>query len=166
MSLDMLSVVYPRSLMILFKRIAKYYLVFSLILIGWQCYDFDFFKIKALGQTIWSGLHFDSSEHGAWTVIGILTLSAFYSSFVSYFKNIFTAVYIYFIERKHIEHIPFFKKVWFCITFPIFDIIGKLSLLVALFKKVEWKAIPHTSSVKITDIKNGASLKDNYTTKT
>lgn len=162
----MLSVVYPRSLMILFKRIAKYYLVFSLILLGWQCYDFDFFKIITLGQNIFGGLHFDSSEHGAWTVIEILTLSAFYASFVSYFKNIFSAVYIYFIERKHIEYIPFFKKVWFCLTFPIFDIIGKFSLLIALFKKVEWNAIPHTSSVKIEDIRKGAPLKDNYTTKT
>ena len=166
MSLDMLSVVYPRSLMILFKRIAKYYLVFSLILLGWQCYDFDFFKIITLGQNIFGGLHFDSSEHGAWTVIEILTLSAFYASFVSYFKNIFSAVYIYFIERKHIEYIPFFKKVWFCLTFPIFDIIGKFSLLIALFKKVEWNAIPHTSSVKIEDIRKGAPLKDNYTPKT
>lgn len=166
MSLDMLSVVYPRSLMILFKRIVKYYLTLSLILLGWQCYNFDFLKIDLLGKTVFDGLKFVSANHGSWAVIGILTVSAFYSSFVSYFKNIFTAVYIYFIERKHIQHIPFFKKVWFCLTFPIFDIIGKFSLLIALFKKVEWKAIPHTSNVKITDIKNGAALKDNYTTKT
>ena len=166
MSLDMLSVVYPRALLILFKRIVKYYLVLSLILIGWQCYNFDFFKIGVFGTPVIDGLKFISANHGTGAVIGVMTLSAFYASLVSYFKNIFSAVYIYFIERKHIEHIPLFKKVWYCITFPIFDLIGKFSLLVALFKKVEWKAIPHTSSVKIEDIRKGGPLKDNYTTKT
>lgn len=166
MSLDMLSVVYPRTLMILFKRIVKYYLILTLILIGWQCYDFNFFKIGVFGTPVIDGLKFISSAHGTGAVIGVMTLSAFYASLVSYFKNIITAAYIYFIERKHIEHIPLLKKIWYCMTFPIFDIIGKFSLLVALFKKVEWKAIPHTSSVKIEDIRKGASLKDNYTTKT
>ena len=165
MSLDMLSVVYPRAIMILLKRIVKYYLILTLILIGWQCYPFDFFKIGAFGTPVIDGLKFVSANHGNGAVIGIMTLSAFYSSFVSYFKNIFSAVYIYFIERKHIEHIPFFKKVWFCITFPIFDLIGKYSLVVALFKKVEWKAIPHTSSVKIEDIRKNATQKENETVK-
>ena len=49
----------------------------------------------------------------------------------------------------------------------IFDIIGKFSLLIALFKKVEWKAIPHNSKVNIEDINcNRAKVKENYTTKT
>ena len=166
MSLDMLSVVYPRSLMILFKRIVKYYLTLTLIIMGWQCYDFVFFKMNILDIPLLNGIRFDSSEHGAAVVLVMLTASAFYASLVSYVKNIFTAVYIYFIERKRIEKIPFLKKVWFCITFPIFDIIGKFSLLIALFKKVEWKAIPHTSDVKISDIKNTAPKEEKYTTKT
>ncbi len=159
MSLDMLSVMYPRSLMILFKRIIIYCLKSAMILMGWKWFVFDFFKIELFSIRIFDGFRFGST-------IATLTASVLYASLVSYFKNIVTATYIYIIERKRIEHIPFLKKVWFCLTFPLFDIIGKLSLLIALFKKVEWKEIPHTSSIKISDIKNGTPLKDNYTTKT
>lgn len=159
MSLDMLSVVYPRQLMLLLKKIVIYYLVLSLILIGWECYDFNFFRISVLGTPVIDGLKFVSAQHGSGAVIGIMTLSLFYTGIVSYFINIFSAVYIYFIERKRIEHIPFFKKAWFCITFPLFDIIGRFSLLVAIFKKVEWKTIPHTSNVTIEDIRKGTSHK-------
>lgn len=154
MSLDMLSVVYPRSLVTLFKRAIIYYLKFALILMGAR-FTFDIFKINLFG--------FELCRIPLKSGIAALTISAFYASFVTYFNNIISAIYIYIIEHKRISHIPFFKKVWFCITFPIFDIIGKFALLIALFKKVEWKAIPHTSSVKIDDI-NTNPTKD-YATK-
>lgn len=158
MSLDMLSVVYPRSLVTLFKRIVIYYLKFLLILMGAK-FTFDIFKINIFG--------FEIFRMPLKSGILALTISAFYTSFVTYFKNIITAVYIFIIEHKHIEHIPFLKKVWFCLTFPIFDIIGKFALLIAMFKKVEWKAIPHTSSVSINDINNTnkSSEKELNTTK-
>lgn len=154
MSLDMLSVVYPRSLVTLFKRAIIYYLKFALILMGAR-FTFDIFKINLFG--------FELCKIPLKSGIAALTISAFYASFVTYFNNIISAIYIYIIEHKRISHIPFLKKVWFCITFPIFDIIGKFALLIALFKKVEWKAIPHTSSVKIDDI-NTNPTKD-YATK-
>ena len=156
MSLDMLSIVYPRALMILFKRIAKYYIVFLLVLMGWQHYGFHFGNI----------VHFNGAKHDAWTIIGVLTFSAFLTSFINYFEKIFTAVYIFIVEHKRIEYIPIFKKILYCITFPIFDIIGKFALLIALFKKVEWKTIPHTSNIKIDDIHHKNKIKLNYTTKT
>lgn len=157
MSLDMLSVVYPRALVTLFKRAIVYWLKLALILLGAQ-FTFTVFKFNIFGLRCFSGIGLNST-------VAALTITAFYASFVTYFKNIITAAYIYIIERKRIEHIPFIKKVWFCLTFPIFDIIGKFSLLIALFKNVEWKSIPHTSNVKIDDIKNGAATKENYTTK-
>ncbi len=143
MSLDMLSVVYPRSLITLFKRIVIYWLKFALIFLGCK-FTFNIFKIGFFGYEIY--------KMPLVSGIAALTVSAFYTSFVSYFKNIISAIYIFIIEHKRIEHIPFIKKVWFCLTFPIFDIIGRFSLLIALFKKVEWKAIPHTSNVNIGDI--------------
>ena len=109
---------------------------------GWQRYKFNFGNI----------MHFNSANHNAWTIIGVLTFSAFLTSLMSYFEKIFTAIYIFIVEHKRIEHIPIFKKIWYCITFPIFDIIGKFALLIALFKKVEWKTIPHTIDIKINDI--------------
>jgi len=78
----------------------------------------------------------------------------------SYIQQILTAAYVYIIEHKRIPKIKWYKKVWFCLTFPIFDMIGRLSMVIALFTKVEWKPIPHNSDVKISD------MSDKYTTKT
>ena len=44
------------------------------------------------------------------------------------------------------------KKVLYVLTWPIFDIIGRYTTYVAVFKKVEWKPIPHTSKITINDI--------------
>ena len=71
----------------------------------------------------------------------------------SYFTNMWLAVYLFIIEHKRIKKISFFKKVWYVITWPIFDIIGRYTIYVALFKKVEWKPIPHESKVTIDDLK-------------
>ncbi len=71
----------------------------------------------------------------------------------SYFEDIWTAVYLFIIENKRIVKIPFCKKVLYCFTWPIFDIIGRYTTYLAVFKKVTWKPIPHTSEVKIEDLK-------------
>ena len=65
------------------------------------------------------------------------------------------AVYIFIIEHKRIKKISLKNKIIFTITWPIFDIIGKYTMYVALFKKVEWKQIPHESKVTIDDIRGG-----------
>ena len=69
-----------------------------------------------------------------------------------YLENTLMAIYIFFIERKRIIPIPLYKKVLYVLTWPIFDIIGRYTTYVAVFKKVEWKPIPHTSKITINDI--------------
>ena len=69
-----------------------------------------------------------------------------------YFINIWVAVYIFFIERKRIMKISIWKKILYCLTWPTFDIIGRYTQYVAIFKKVDWKPIPHNSKVTIDDI--------------
>lgn len=69
-------------------------------------------------------------------------------------KNMLVAVYVFIVERKRIKKIKWYKKVWYCITWPVFDIIYKYSMYAALFMKVTWKPIPHTSKVTIEDIEN------------
>ena len=69
-----------------------------------------------------------------------------------HFENMLTAVYVFIVERKRIKKIPFYKKVLYCITWPTFDIIYRYSMYAALFMKVTWKPIPHTSKVTIEDI--------------
>lgn len=68
------------------------------------------------------------------------------------FGSMLAALYVFIMERRRIPRMPWYKKLWFCITFPIFDIFGKLSIFIALFMKVEWKPIPHTRSIKIEEI--------------
>ena len=70
----------------------------------------------------------------------------------SYFEHIIEAVYVFIIERKRIKKIPLHKKILYCFTWPIFDIIGRYTTYIALFKKVEWKPIPHNSKITIDDI--------------
>ena len=61
-------------------------------------------------------------------------------------------MYVFIVERKRIIKIHPLKKLLYCITWPTFDIIGRWAMYVALFKKVTWKPIPHTSKVTINDI--------------
>ena len=70
----------------------------------------------------------------------------------AYFEHIFEAVYIFIIERKRIKKIKLSKKILYCFTWPIFDIIGRYTTYIAVFKKVEWKTIPHDSKITIDDL--------------
>ena len=72
-----------------------------------------------------------------------------------YIENMWMAVYIFFIEHKRIKKMSLKNKFIFTITWPIFDIIGKYTMYVAMFKKVEWKQIPHESKITIDDLRGG-----------
>lgn len=74
-----------------------------------------------------------------------------------YIENMWTAIYIFIIENKRIKKISLKNKIIFTLTWPIFDIIGKYTMYIAIFKKVEWKQIPHESKITIDDIKKGKS---------
>lgn len=69
-----------------------------------------------------------------------------------YLKKIPLAAYVFLTEHKRIIKIPLYKKFLFCLTWPVFDIIHRYTSYVALFVKVGWKPIPHTSKVTIQDI--------------
>lgn len=69
-----------------------------------------------------------------------------------YIVDILEAVYLFIIEHKRMIRIPFWKKVLYCLTWPTFDAIGRYTQYIAVFKKVEWKPIPHESKVTIDDI--------------
>ena len=69
-----------------------------------------------------------------------------------YLKNIITPYYILLLERKRIKKVPFHKIISFSILWPIFDIVGRYTTYIALFKKIEWKPVPHNSKITINDI--------------
>ncbi len=69
-----------------------------------------------------------------------------------YFSNMLMAVYVFIVEDARIKKIPLLKKIWFIIMWPWFDIIGRYTTYVAVFKKVDWKPIPHESKITIDDL--------------
>ena len=73
----------------------------------------------------------------------------------SYFLNTFLAVYLFIVEDARIKKISLPKKILFVLTWPTFDIIGRYTMYVALFKNVTWKPIPHESKITIDDINGG-----------
>ncbi len=150
MSLDMLTVVYPRSLVTLIKRILI--LILRVILVFGSGYAFvsvwmaPKFMIEILK---FFGL---SRATSAGQAVMLLVICFFGWTISTYLKASLLAAYIFVVEHRRIMPIKWYKKVWYCITFPIFDLIGKLSMVIALFTKVEWKPIPHKAAVKITEI--------------
>ncbi len=132
MSLDILSNVYPRALFTFFKRIIYLIVKISVILILAP-------NVNKIGATVLTVLWWNAE---------------------TYLKTILVALYVYIIEQKRIQKIGFLKTLWFAVTFPIFDLMGKLSLIIAMFMKVEWKPIPHDSNVKITDLTDKAENKE------
>ena len=73
-----------------------------------------------------------------------------------YFINMWLAIYLFIVEDDKIKKMSFWKKILYVFTWPTFDIIGRYTMYVAVFKKVEWKPIPHESKVTIDDL-GGAS---------
>ena len=69
----------------------------------------------------------------------------------------FTAAYVLFMERDRVPRASLPKKLWFCFTFPIFDKVGLLSTIIALFRRVEWKPIPHTVEKSIAEMEQDLS---------
>lgn len=124
MSYDMFCIVAPRALYGIFLNILRLFIAIATALI-------------LLTPPNWLQL--------AGYVIAILGLGR-------YFANVAAAIYVFVSERKRIKPMSFWKKLWFCLTFPLFDIIGRVASLIAVFMKVEWKPIPHNSEVTIDDV--------------
>ena len=70
----------------------------------------------------------------------------------NYFVNMWLALYLFIVEDARIKKMSIWKKILYIFTWPTFDIIGRYTIYLALFKKVEWKPIPHESKVTIDDI--------------
>ena len=77
----------------------------------------------------------------------------------AYIANMGNAIYIFIVERHRIKKIPFHKKVLYTLTWPTFDIIGRYTTYLALFVKVTWKPIPHTSKVTIDEVDTSDGVK-------
>ena len=90
---------------------------------------------------------------GTFAVGFLMVIKAFVISLIlRWIGRMGLGIYVFFIERKRIINISFLKKIWYILIWPVFDVIGGIAVLSALFMKVEWKSIPHTHSLSIDDI--------------
>lgn len=69
-----------------------------------------------------------------------------------YFVNMWMALYLFIIENKRIKKFSIWKKILYIFTWPTFDMIGRYTMYVAVFKNVTWKPIPHESKITIEDL--------------
>ena len=150
MSFDMLSVVYPRQLFSFFKR----YTVLGLRIL--TAYQVGIKVTAQWGPTIfqwlfrWLGVHVAPATPGQatfWMCVFIVTWIV-----DSWLRGMLTAAYVFVFEHKRIPPIKLHRQLWFIFTFPLFDLIGKLSMVIALFSHVEWKPIPHNASISIDEL--------------
>lgn len=73
--------------------------------------------------------------------------------------NIPVAFILFIMERKRIKPIKWYKKLFYCLTFPLFSIIGDAATYIAVFRKVSWKPIPHKAAVKIKELESAPDFK-------
>lgn len=152
MSFDMLTTIYPRALFSVFKKLSLYALRIVLIF-GAGVYtatgsapEFLKYPLSLFGITLRAG---DKT-----TALILLTVFSVGWLLNTYLGSILVAAYIFIIEHKRIMPMKFYKKIWYCITFPIFDLMGRYALCIALFTRVEWKPIPHEAAISISDIED------------
>ncbi|MBR6806751.1 MAG: glycosyltransferase family 2 protein [Clostridia bacterium] len=141
MSFDMLTVVFPRSLCIVIKRVAVYVLRLAVIL-GFVYYFGSEIAPSAV-KVSFDLLGINVTVSDTLAAVILLTVFTLASVVTSYLGGIIIGIYVFIAERKRIKKIKWYKKVWFALTFPMFDVIGRISMVIALFIKVEWKPIPH-----------------------
>lgn len=150
MSFDMLAVVYPRNVFLLFRKIVVYILRVVLIC-GSALIITEKFAPSYL-RVIFDFFNIHIGDRPALQAALLLSAFGFASTVWTYFRGILNAAYVFIIEHKRIMKIKWYKKVWFCLTFPIFDLIGKISMYIALFRKVEWKPTPHHAGISISEL--------------
>lgn len=157
-SFDTLAQLVPSVIIKLFMWILVYIVFFSA-----YCYDYgiqDTLLFKG-GSWLATGLNkmfggvcvnLPAGGKALVASIGLVILWRIISKLSYDIENMLTAVYVFLIERKRIKKIKLWKKMLYCITFPTFDILYRYSMYAALFMKVTWKPIPHTSKITIEDV--------------
>lgn len=151
-SYDMLSVVFPLDL---FNFIISFF-TFNLkaVLIVLSLEQFDIQAVSGITKTFSEIFSFAITAETVFSAFSLLLIITVINTLISSIGSIFLAAFIFFTDRKRIMPIKWYKKIWYCLIFPLFGIIGKYSTIIAAFKKVEWKPIPHKSSVTIKEIEN------------
>lgn len=73
-----------------------------------------------------------------------------------HFGNVFLGFVVFFFERKRMPRLRWYQYLWYSLTFPLFTLIGDVMTLLAIFKKVTWKPIPHKADIRIDQLEPSA----------
>ncbi|MBQ7337689.1 MAG: glycosyltransferase family 2 protein [Clostridia bacterium] len=65
-----------------------------------------------------------------------------------YLGKVVYPLYIMFIERRRLPKFAFWKKITGSLLWFVFPLIGTVTMVFALFCRVEWKPIPHKSTAR------------------
>jgi len=96
----------------------------------------------------------------AWRAFGIGLAISLISNYLSL---VIPATLTFICERKRIKGVSLGKKIATILLWPIFDFLSLPLTLIAMFKKVEWKAIPHvdtTNFEKLHQMQNDTAPKE------
>ena len=151
MSFDMLTIVYPRQLVSFFKKIV----VFAMRTVMIYATGYAFVNsglLPGAAQWIIKTFRLTWAACGETQAIFMLVAFALIWRLNSWLTNMLFAVYVFVAEKKRIVPIKWYRKLWYIFMFPLFDLIGELAMLIALFSHVEWKPIPHNADVKLDEL--------------
>ena len=97
-------------------------------------------------------INISSGPSALWQVFLLGVWARLFYRVGAYIENIIVPWYILFLERKRIKKMPISKIILYSFVWPIFDIVGRYTTYIALFKKVGWKPVPHNSKITIDDL--------------
>ncbi len=66
-----------------------------------------------------------------------------------YISRLAIPTYVTIMEHRRMPKMPWYKKLVGCLLWPIFPLIGDISVLIACVHRVEWKPIPHQADISI-----------------
>lgn len=169
-SFDTLAQLFPTVVVKLFVWLTVSILIHSCLYYSTGITGEVFRETNGLGKVLTAifGKLYLSAEPGAKAFFLSILLAFIWNSIgrINYhIRTMLTPIYIFIVERKRIIKIPFYKKILFTLTWPTLDAIGRWTTYLALFMKVEWKPIPHTSTVTIDQIEKATEENNNVKNK-
>ena len=156
-SFDTLGQLVPISFINLCK-----WLIVSVIIYGCFCYTNGVNDLEILSGSTWLAkllrkiFYIKVTIPAGYSALFISVLTTIWLRLLyrisEYFANMWMAIYLFIIERKKIKKFSIWKKILYVFTWPTFDIIGRYTTYIAVFKNVTWKPIPHESKITIDDL--------------
>lgn len=84
---------------------------------------------------------------------GELAVAMLTGTVCSYLAKSLLAVYVLIREYKRIPNPKPLKIAPYVLMSPLFHTIGKITLVIAMFLKVDWRPIPHTKSIGVDELR-------------